>query len=98
MIRTAAAPPGTTAAGLSAPGLEVCGWGNAMVAFWRGQITGNMDMGVPVGIPVPVVGVILAKTTVPDPVCAGNGNRDQSNHENDQKGTKKKTSTWSLSS
>ena len=32
-----------------------------------------------------VVGVILAKTTVPDPVCAGNGNRDQSNHENDQK-------------
>ena len=85
VIRTAAAPPGTTAAGLSAPGLEVCGWGNAMVAFWRG-ITGNMDMGVPVGIPVPVVGVILAKTTVPDPVCAGNGNRDQSNHDNDQKG------------
>ena len=56
-----------------------------MVAFWRGQITGNMDMGVPVGIPIPVVGVILAKTTVPDPVCAGNGNRDQSNHDNDQK-------------
>ena len=47
VIRTAAAPPGTTAAGFSAPGLEVCGWGNAMVAFWRGQIAGNMDMGVP---------------------------------------------------
>ena len=85
VVRTAAAPPGTTAAGLSAPGLEVCGWGNAMVAFRRGQIAGNMDMGVPVGIPVPVVGVILAKTTVPDPVCAGNGNRDPRNHDNDQK-------------
>lgn len=85
VIRTAAAPPGTTAAGLSAPGLEVCGWGNAMVAFWRGQITGNMDMGVPLEYQYQSSGSSSPKPPFQIPFVRETETVIRRNHDNDQK-------------